>query len=75
MRYSTDHPFFYTGQQRDRRTPAINVSIHPPSKAETVKALKQLKNGKAAGPDGIPPEVLKINPITTAEMLHPFFLN
>ena len=54
--------------------PIITVSIHPPSKAEIVKALKQLKNGKAAGPDGIPPEALKINPNTTAEMLHPFFL-
>ena len=54
--------------------PLLNVSIQAPSKAEIVRALKQLKNGKAAGPDGIPPEVLKIDPITTAEMLHPLFL-
>ncbi|KAL9983219.1 hypothetical protein ACROYT_G005358 [Oculina patagonica] len=32
-----------------------------------------MKNGKAR-PDGIPPEALKINPNTTAEMLHPLFL-
>ena len=54
--------------------PLLNISIRPPSKAKTVRALKQLKNGKAAGPDGIPPEVLKLNSITTAEMLHPYFL-
>ena len=54
--------------------PLLNVSIHPPSKAEIVRALKQLKNGKAVGPDEIPSEVLKINPITTAKMLQPFFL-
>jgi len=55
--------------------PDINETEGPLlSKAEIVRALKQLKNGRAAGPDGIPPEVLKINPITTAEMLHPLFL-
>ena len=55
--------------------PDINETEGPLlSKAEIVRALKQLTNGRAAGPDGIPPEVLKINPITTAEMLHPLFL-
>ena len=32
----------------------LNVTVNPPSKAEIERALKQLKNGKAAGPDGIP---------------------
>ncbi|XP_078382358.1 uncharacterized protein LOC144665054 [Oculina patagonica] len=54
--------------------PLLIVSIYPPPKAEIVRAVKQLKNGKAAGPDGIPPEALKINPNNTAEMLHPLFL-
>ena len=54
--------------------PLLNVSIHPPSKTEIVRALKQLKNGKAVRPDEIPSGVLKINPITTAKMLQPFFL-
>jgi len=36
--------------------------------------VKQLKSGKAPGPDGIPPEALKIDPTTTADMLHPLFV-
>ena len=52
----------------------LNVTVNPPSKAEIERALKQLKNGKAAGPDGIPPEALKVDPKTTTAMLHPLFL-
>ena len=52
----------------------LNVTVNPPPKAEIGRALKQLKNGKAAGPDGIPPEALKVDPKTTTAMLHPFFL-
>jgi len=33
--------------------PLLNIYVNPPSKAEIERALKQLKNGKAAGPDGI----------------------
>ena len=40
-------------------------------KAEILKALKILKNGKAAGPDGIPPEALKVDLSTTVNMLLP----
>ena len=54
--------------------PLLNVNVNPPSKAEIERALKQLKNGKAAGPDGIPPEALKVDPNTTTAMLHPLFL-
>lgn len=49
----------------------LNISIDPPTKAEIIKAIKSLKTGKAPGPDGIPPEALKANTATTAEMLHP----
>lgn len=55
-------------------TPAeepLSINTNPPTKAEIIKAIKSLKNGKAAGPDGIPPEALKTDAATTAEMLHP----
>jgi hypothetical protein len=39
------------------------------------KALKELRSGKAAGVDNIPPEVLKVDLDITANMLHPLFEN
>ena len=54
--------------------PLLDVNVNPPSKAEIEEALKQLKNGKAAGPDCIPPEALKVEPKTTTAMLHLLFL-
>jgi hypothetical protein len=35
--------------------------------------LKELRSGKAAGVDNIPPEVLKVDLDITANMLHPLF--
>ncbi|KAL6479464.1 hypothetical protein MHYP_G00128970 [Metynnis hypsauchen] len=55
-------------------TPAeepLRVNTNSPTKAEIIEAIKSLKNGKAAGPDGIPPEALKADAKTTAEILHP----
>ena len=52
-------------------TEAIIVSSDAPSKSEIVNAIRAMKSGKAAGPDGIPPEALKIDAETTAELLHP----
>ena len=40
----------------------LKVDTYPPTKAEVLNAVKLLKAGKAAGPDGIPPEALKANP-------------
>ena len=40
-------------------TQLLDINTNPPSKTEIAKAIKSLKSGKAAGPDGIPPEALK----------------
>ena len=39
----------------------LEVNTNPPTKAKVSKAIKSLKSGKAAGPDGIPPEALKVD--------------
>ncbi|RUS71656.1 hypothetical protein EGW08_020580 [Elysia chlorotica] len=50
----------------------LEVNMNPPTKAEIRKAIKTMKSGKAAGPDGIPPEALKDDINTSTDMLHPF---
>ena len=47
----------------------LDVNNDSPSKADIAKAIKSLKSGKAASPDGIPPEALKVDIQTS--MLHP----
>ncbi|XP_052284462.1 uncharacterized protein LOC127880951 [Dreissena polymorpha] len=51
----------------------LNINTNPPTKAEIIKAIKMLKHGKAAGPDGFTPEALKTN-ATAAEILHPLLV-
>lgn len=41
-----------------QRPPILLLDV-PPDEVETTAAIKQLQIGKAAGPDGIPPEVFK----------------
>ncbi|VDQ02735.1 unnamed protein product [Trichobilharzia regenti] len=48
----------------------LQVDTNPPTTAEVLNAIKLLKAGKAAGPDGIN-EVLKANPEMRADMLTP----
>ena len=55
-------------------TQPLEVNIGPPTKQETMKAIKSLKAGKAAGPDGIPPEALKADIKTSTDMLHPLLV-
>ena len=52
-------------------TQLMDININLPSKTEIAKAIKSLKSGKAAGPDGIPPEALKADIQTSTDMLHP----
>ena len=45
-----------------------------PTKLEIMKVIKSFKSGKAAGPDGIPPEALKTDVQTSTDMLHPLLV-
>jgi len=51
-----------------------DISVDEPSLDKVTCAIRKLRNGRAAGPDGIPPELLKcaINPISKA--LHEIFI-
>ena len=51
----------------------LPIDCDPPTKDEIRKAIIQFKNGKSAGPDGIPAEALKANITVSVEMLHPLF--
>ena len=50
------------------------MNTNPPTKAEVSKDIKSLKSGKAAGPDGIPPEALMADIQTSTEMIHPLLM-
>ena len=51
----------------------LPINCDRPSRDEIRKAILQLKNGKAAGPDSIPAEALKADPDIMTEMLYPLF--
>jgi hypothetical protein len=63
------------------RTPQLLNQLHvdlpircdKPTKEEIWKAITLMKNGKAAGPDDIPVEALKVDLKTSVEMLYPLF--
>ena len=54
-------------------TPNPDISTDMPTLDEVSRAISKLRNGRAAGPDGIPPELLKcaIGPVSRA--LHSLF--
>ena len=52
----------------------IPVRTAPPSRTEVTDAIKAMKNGKAAGVDSIPAEVLKADASLTALHLHPLIV-
>ncbi|VDP62383.1 unnamed protein product [Schistosoma curassoni] len=45
----------------------LPIDVNPPTKAEVRMAVRQIKNGKAAGPDNIPAEALKSDIESVAE--------
>ena len=51
----------------------LPITCEPPTKEEIRAAILKARNGKAAGPDGIPSEALKADMHTVVEMLHQLF--
>ena len=51
----------------------LPIRCDKPTKEEIKKAITLMKNGKAAGPDDIPAEALKVDLNTSVEMLYPLF--
>ena len=51
----------------------LPIDCGKPTREEIRKAIKQLKNGKAAGTDEIPAEALKVDPEMLAEILYGLF--
>ena len=51
----------------------LQINCNPRSRGEIRRAIKQLRNNKAPGPDAIPAEALKADIETTVDMLHPLF--
>jgi hypothetical protein len=52
-----------------RLPPDLPISTRLPSKREIVDAITAMKNGKATGPDNIPPVVLKADPYAAADIV------
>ncbi|XP_053954643.1 uncharacterized protein LOC128860880 [Anastrepha ludens] len=57
-----------------RRNPNRNISTEPPSSSEIKTTIHKLKNNKAAGLDGIPPELLKFGADEITPLLRPLLL-
>ncbi|VDP38139.1 unnamed protein product [Schistosoma curassoni] len=51
----------------------LPIDVNPPTKEEITMAIRQIKSGKAAGPDNIPAEALKPDIEVTTNMLHLLF--
>ncbi|VDP81663.1 unnamed protein product [Schistosoma curassoni] len=51
----------------------LPMYINPPTTEEIRMAIRQIKRGKAAGPDNIPAEALKSDIVVTTNMLHLLF--
>jgi hypothetical protein len=51
----------------------LPINCEKPTRDEIRRAITQMKNGKAAGPDDIPAEALKADLEASVEMLYPLF--
>ena len=50
-------------------TELLGINTNPPSRIKISRAIKSLKTGKAAIPDGIPPESLKADTQTSTDVI------
>lgn len=77
--YYTDHPQTQGNTTYDQQPIIHNqlrdISTEPPTTAEIQTALLKLGNGKSAGPDDIPAELLKYGAPTLALVLTPVIRN
>uniref|UniRef100_A0AAV2J1Z3 Reverse transcriptase domain-containing protein n=1 Tax=Knipowitschia caucasica TaxID=637954 RepID=A0AAV2J1Z3_KNICA len=55
-------------------TSDLPIKCYAHTKEEIHSAIKQLKNGKSAGPDSIPAEALKADVDTCVELFYPLFI-
>ena len=53
--------------------PDLPIDCNKPTREDIKKAIAHMKNGKVAGPDGIPAEALKTHVNTSVEMLNSLF--
>ncbi|VDP61467.1 unnamed protein product [Schistosoma mattheei] len=53
----------------------LPIEVNPPTTEEIRIAIRQIKNGKAAGPDNIPAESVKSDIEVTTKMFHLLFKN
>ena len=51
----------------------LPIDYNNPIREDIKKAIAHMKNGKVAGPDGIPAEALKADVNTSVEMLYSLF--
>ncbi|VDP55130.1 unnamed protein product [Schistosoma curassoni] len=51
----------------------LTIDVNPPTTEKIRMAIRQIKNGKAAGPDNIPAEAVKSNIEVTTNMLYSLF--
>jgi len=54
-------------------TPDTGIPDDAPTLGEVQRAIQKLKNGRAAGPDGIQPELMKCAELPTRTALHELF--
>jgi len=56
-------------------TPDLTIPVDAPSTEEIVAAIKNFKNARAPGPDGIQPELLKYAETPVSSALHALFIH